>query len=78
MGIKDTQSDQPKSGYGFGNQAKVKGAESSDNGGARHEKMRGGVAMGKKDKIGPDHQYNTGRTSGTCYTHERDAYMKQD
>lgn len=75
MGIKDTQSDQPKSGYGYGNQAKVKGAESSDEAGMRHEKMRGGVAMGKKDGVGADHQYNTGRTKGICYTHTRDAYM---
>lgn len=78
MGIKDTQSDQPKSGYGFGNQAKLKGSpDKADTAGERHEKMRGGVAMGKMDKYGPDHQYNTGRTNGVCYTHERDSYMKE-
>jgi len=76
MGIKDTQSDQPKSGYGYGNQAKMKGnPDASDSSGERHEMLRGGVAMGKMDGLGANHQYNGGRTKGICYTHTRDAYM---
>lgn len=51
-----------------------KGAESSDKMGERREKMVGGVAMGKEDAYGPDHQFNTGRTSGICYTHDRSKY----
>ena len=75
MGIKDTQSDQPK-GYGKGNQATMKGdAAASDTSGERREMLRGGVAMGKKDGLGANHQYNGGRTKGVCYTHTRDAYM---
>lgn len=53
-----------------------KGAESSDKSGERMEGMRGGVAMGKMDKIGKDAQYNTGRTEGICYTHTRGEYGK--
>lgn len=48
-----------------------KGATSSDKTGERMEKMRGGVAMGKEDAIGSDKEFNTGRTSGVCYTHKR-------
>jgi len=36
-----------------------KGAASSDRTGERMEKMRGGVAMGKEDKMGADKQFNT-------------------
>ena len=51
-----------------------KGAMSSDMSGERKEKMRGGVAMGKEDATGADKQFNTGRTQGICYTHDRSAY----
>lgn len=51
-----------------------KGATSSDRSGERMEKTRGGVAMGKEDKIGADNQFNTGRTSGICYTKTRAEY----
>lgn len=51
-----------------------KGASSSDTSGERHEAMRGGVAMGKEDNIGKDKQFNTGRTEGVCYTHDRSHY----
>ena len=51
-----------------------KGATSSDMSGERMEKMRGGVAMGKEDKIGSDKQFNTGRTEGICYTKTRSEY----
>jgi len=74
MGMADTKSMQPKSGYGYGNQASVKGADSSDNMGMPREKMRGGVAMGMKDACGADNQFNTGRTKGVCYTHTRADY----
>ena len=59
----------------YGTSAKAPaGAASSDTKGERHEKMRGGVAMGKEDKTGADKLYNTGRTEGICYTHSRDEY----
>lgn len=48
-----------------------KGATSSDKTGERMEKMRGGVAMGKQDAMGSDKDFNTGKTSGVCYTHKR-------
>ena len=51
-----------------------KGATSSDRSGERSEKMRGGVAMGREDKIGDDKQFNTGRTEGVCYTKTRSEY----
>ena len=48
-----------------------KGATSSDKTGERMEKMRGGVAMGMKDSVGADKDFNTGKTSGVCYSHKR-------
>lgn len=54
------------------------GATSSDKTGERMGKIVGGVAMGKKDGIGKDFQFNTGRTEGVCYTHSRDAYKAED
>ena len=47
--------------------------------GERMEKShRGGVAMGKEDAIGADHQFNTGRTAGVCYEHKRSSYAMED
>lgn len=51
-----------------------KGATSSDMSGEKRERIVGGVAMGKEDDIGKDHQFNTGRTAGICYTHVRENY----
>lgn len=52
-----------------------KGATSSDMSGERKEKIVGGVAMGKEDKTaGMEGEFNTGRTSGICYTHDRSHY----
>lgn len=51
-----------------------KGATSSDASGERMEKMRGGVAQGKEDKIGNDKLFNTGRTPGVCYVKTRSEY----
>jgi hypothetical protein len=57
-------------GYGTDG-AKIPAATSSDKSGERNESMRGGVAMGKADEIGKDKQYDTGKTAGICYTHDR-------
>jgi hypothetical protein len=55
------------------------GATASDSSGERHAKStRGGVAMGKEDAIGSDKLFNTGRTSGICYSHDRRAYSAED
>ena len=51
-----------------------KGAESSDRTGERMEKMRGGVAMGKEDKMMADKQFNTGKTDGICYAKSKSEY----
>ena len=51
-----------------------KGAIASDKTGERTEGMKGGVAMGKEDKIGKDKEFNTGRTAGICYEHKRENY----
>jgi hypothetical protein len=50
------------------------GASSSDKRGERRESMVGGVAMGMEDKVGKDKLFNTGRTEGICYTHDRSSY----
>jgi len=47
------------------------GATSSDKTGERMERKDGGVAMGMADSTGKDKLFNTGKTSGTCYTHKR-------
>ena len=52
-----------------------KGATSSDMSGERKGKIVGGVAMGKEDKTaGMEGEFNTGRTAGVCYTHDRSHY----
>ena len=52
-----------------------KGATSSDMSGERREKIVGGVAMGREDKTaGMEGEFNTGRTAGVCYTHDRSHY----
>ncbi len=55
-----------------------KGASASDMSGERKGKIVGGVAEGKEDAIGADHQFNTGKTAGVCYAHSRTAYAKED
>lgn len=69
MGKMDTRPAKGETG-----EREPKGVNASDRSGERKERMVGGVAMGKEDKIGADHQYNTGRTSGICYTHTRSEY----
>ena len=52
-----------------------KGASSSDMSGERMGKIVGGVAMGKEDKTaGMEGEFNTGRTAGVCYSHDRSHY----
>ena len=55
-----------------------KGADAADTKGERHEPIKGGVAMGKEDAIGSDKLFNTGRTEGICYSHDRKAYSAED
>ena len=55
-----------------------KGADAADTKGERHERLKGGVAMGKEDMIGSDKEFNTGRTAGICYEHKRNSYAKED
>ena len=42
------------------------------------EKIKGGVAMGKEDATGSDKLFNTGRTEGVCYSHDRKSYTAED
>ena len=64
-----------KAAKGASGEKEPKGATSSDRSGERKAKsMRGGVAMGKKDAIGSDKEFNTGRTEGICYEHKKDGY----
>ena len=52
-----------------------KGATSSDMSGERMGKTVGGVGMGKEDKTaGMEGEFNTGRTAGVCYSHDRSSY----
>lgn len=51
--------------------AKIPNATSSDKSGERMEKTKDGVALGKMDATGKDKMFNTGRTEGVCYTHDR-------
>ena len=65
---------QPK---GYGTSAKAPaGATASDMSGERHGKVVNGVAMGKADAMGSKHNFDGGRSSGVCYTHERKSYQK--
>ena len=51
-----------------------KGATSSDMSGQRMGKIVGGVGMGKEDAKGKDGEFNTGKTAGVCYSHDRSNY----
>ena len=52
-----------------------KGVLSSDTKAERHEKIVGGVAQGREDKTaGMEGEFNTGRTAGVCYSHDRSHY----
>ena len=51
-----------------------KSAGKADMSGERKERTVGGVAMGKEDAVGSDKLYNTGRTAGICYSHDRSHY----
>ena len=53
---------------------KIPAAKSSNGGGERKEKERNGVGMGKADAVGADKQYDTGKTEGVCFTHNRGDY----
>lgn len=59
---------------GMSGEKMPKGVAKADNKAERHESMRGGVAMGMEDKIGKDKEFNTGRTEGICYEHDRSSY----
>ena len=62
----------------YGTSAKAPaGVAKVDASGERKEAMRGGVAMGKEDAIGADKKFDTGRTAGVCYTHERTEYKQK-
>ncbi len=53
------------------------GSESSDKTGERSGKKVDGVAMGKMDKVGSDKLFNTGRSEGICYSHDRSEYKQK-
>lgn len=59
---------------GMSGEKMPKGVAKADTKGERHESMRGGVAMGMEDKIGKDKKFDTGRTEGICYEHDRSSY----
>jgi hypothetical protein len=51
-----------------------KGASKADMSGERKGRIVGGVAEGMEDNIGADKQFNTGKTAGICYSHDRSHY----
>jgi hypothetical protein len=76
MKSKDSAMKQP-AGYGQGSSAKIPaGVAKEERSGERKERMVNGVGMGEADMTGKDKQFNTGVTSGTCYTHDRMSYQK--
>jgi hypothetical protein len=65
---------QPK---GYGTSAKAPaGAAASDKSGERMEAIKNGVAMGKADATGANHNFDGGRSKGVCYSHDRKSYQK--
>lgn len=62
-----------------------KGVDKADSSGERHGKVINGIGMGEADGLkgrsaGSKEmgEFNTGRTSGVCYKHTRDAYKHED
>jgi hypothetical protein len=71
MGMKDKEKFTP----GRSGEKVPMGALSSDTSGERMGKIKGGVAMGREDKTaGMEGEFNTGRTAGVCYSHDRSHY----
>jgi len=76
MKAKDSATKQP-AGYGFGSSAKIPaGVAKQERTGERSERMVNGIGMGEADSKGADKTFNSGVTSGTCYTHDRKSYQK--
>ncbi len=76
MKAKDSATKQP-AGYGFGSSAKIPaGVAKQERTGERSERMVNGIGMGEMDAKGADKTFNSGVTSGTCYTHDRKSYQK--
>lgn len=76
MKMKDSDTKQPK-GYGYGSNAKIPaGVAKQERTGERSERMVNGIGMGEADAKGADKTFNSGVTSGTCYTHGRQSYQK--
>jgi len=69
MGKMDTTMAKGRSG-----EKELMGVDKADRASERKEKLVGGVAMGMEDKMGANHQYNTGKTDGICYTKTRSEY----
>jgi len=69
MGIMDK-----RSAKGMSGEKEPKGVDRADKSGERKERVMGGVGMGKEDMTGADKLYNTGRTEGICYTHDKSGY----
>lgn len=70
--MKEIMKNEPK---GYGTHAKMsKNPAAADESGERRGRIVNEVAMGKEDGLGKNHQYNTGRTEGVCYTHDRSHY----
>lgn len=52
-----------------------KGGKASDSSGERSGGLKNGVAMGKADATGDNKLFNTGKTEGTCYSHDRKSHQ---
>ncbi len=78
---------QPGTDYGTKGETgeKLPKAGKADLSGERSEKKINGVGMGKEDATGERNagsketgEYNTGRSEGVCYSHNRKAYHTED
>ena len=69
MGMMDKRAAKGQSG-----EKEPKGVDRADRASERKESLKGGVAMGKEDMTGADNQFNSGKTEGVCYSHDRSHY----
>ena len=63
---------EPK-GYGYGNSAKMAGnpaPEMKSNGSVKNR-----IPDAMTNKVGKDAKFEGGKSSGTCYTHDRKSYQ---
>ena len=66
--------DQP-AGYGYGNNVKMAGNPAADMKSGEQGSAKKNIPNAMTNKTGKDADFNCGKMSGVCYTHDRKSYQ---